>query len=374
MIPYLSDADIQSVVAYFDSPDENLELLFLERGARLCYLPQQGLIARVRALRRLIRTEQPDVVHTTLFEADVIGRFASMGQPTTVVSSLVTTSYDPVLLQNSDISRVKLWLVRLIDAWTARYLTTHFHAISVPVKEAAIRSLGLPSQRITVIERGRSAGDLPSAKRRADARRRLRLDDSDDVIVTVGRQEFPKGQRYLVEAMYEVLRRRPQAHLIIAGRNGRQTPILEEIRRRKGLVQRVHFLGYRQDVPDLLACADLFVFPSLYEGLGGAVLEAMAWGLPIVASRIPAIEDVVEEGRNALLVERASVAPLADAMTTLLADREKASRFGRRSREIFEKRFTLDRYAARMVEFYRGLKRCPDPLLVPELKSDARCG
>ena len=115
----------------------------------------------------------------------------------------------------------------------------------------------------------------------------------------------------------------------------------------------IHLLGYREDVPELLAAADLFAFPSLYEGLGGALLEAMAAQLPIVATKLPAIECVVEDGRNALLIERATVAPLATAIVDLLTDREKAGAFGRRSREIFEERFTLDRCGARMVEFYR---------------------
>jgi glycosyltransferase involved in cell wall biosynthesis len=81
----------------------------------------------------------------------------------------------------------------------------------------------------------------------------------------------------------------------------------------------------------------------------------MAMGLPIVASRIPAIEATVEEGRNAMLVERASVAPLASAIVDVLADRDKMRAFGRRSREIFERRFTLDKCAARMVQLYRDL-------------------
>jgi glycosyltransferase involved in cell wall biosynthesis len=87
----------------------------------------------------------------------------------------------------------------------------------------------------------------------------------------------------------------------------------------------------------------------------------MALGLPIVASRIPAIEEVVEEGRNAILVERASVDLLAGAIVDLLEDRDRAGVFGRRSREIFEERFTLDRCTRRMVEFYRQLGRSGDP-------------
>ena len=357
MLPALVRAGIRPTVAFFHRHATNLEEHLRAEGAELCFLPEQGTLGRVRSLRRLIRSRRPDVIHTALFTSDLIGRLASVGQRATVISSLVNTSYDRIRLQNADINPLKLWLVRLLDAWTARYLTTHFHAVSEPVKNAAIESLGLPAERITVVERGRSnrfAG--PSAERRRLMRRRLGLNESDDVIISVGRQEYQKGQRYLVEAMEDLARRRPSAVLLVAGGAGRHTRLLESIQRERGLSQHVRMLGHRDDVPDLLAGADLFVLPSLYEGAAGALLEAMAMGLPIVATRIPAIENIVEDGRNALLVERQAAAPLAAAMATLLADREQAAAFGRRSREIFEERFTLDRSATAMVEFYWRLQ------------------
>jgi glycosyltransferase involved in cell wall biosynthesis len=119
---------------------------------------------------------------------------------------------------------------------------------------------------------------------------------------------------------------------------------------------RIHMLGHRDDIPDILAAADLFVFPSLYEGLGGAVIEAMALGLPIVASDIDAVSEVVEAGRNALLVKPAAPAALAAAMTRVLDDAALRMEFGARSRQIFEKRFTVERSTARMVAFYETVR------------------
>ena len=356
MLPALVRAGITSTVVFFDRHPDSLEDRLRADGAALRFIADKGTAGRVAALRRLIRAERPDIIHTALFKSDLIGRLASIGHSAVVVSSLVNTSYDRIRLQNCDVNPIKLRLVRLIDAWTARHLTTHFHAVSEPVKTAAIETLKLPAERITVVERGRGnrfAG--PSAERRALVRRRLGLNESDEVIITVGRQEYQKGQRYLLEAMEDLGRRRPAVLLLIAGAPGRQTDLLNRIQHERGLNGRVRLLGHRDDVPDLFACADLFVFPSLYEGAAGALLEAMAMGLPIVATRIPTIENAVEEGRNAVLVERATAAPLAQAIAELLADREKAHAFGRRSREIFEERFTLDRCAAGMVEFYGRL-------------------
>jgi glycosyltransferase involved in cell wall biosynthesis len=374
MLPGIVRAGITPIVAFFHRHPDSLEGVLRAQGVSLRFLPARGLVGRVASLRRLIRTERPDVIHTTLFTADLVGRLAAIGQPAVLVSSLVNSGYDPIRLQNKDIQPWKLRVVRALDGWTGRHLTTHFHAVSEPTRQAAVAALGLRPERITVIERGRSDRfAAPTAEQRARARQKFGLADSDEVVVNVGRQEYQKGQRYLLEAMEAVLRSRPRARLLIAGHPGRQSAVLGAIVERSGLRGRVLLLGHRDDVPDLLASADLFAFPSLYEGAAGALLEAMALGLPIVASRIPAIEDATEAGRNALLVERASVEPLAGAIVALLGDRERALAFGRRSREIFQERFTLDRCAARMVDFYRRIARREDPRLTIRADSPVRC-
>ena len=118
------------------------------------------------------------------------------------------------------------------------------------------------------------------------------------------------------------------------------------------LGERIRFLGHRDDVPEILAAADVFAFPSVYEELGGAVIEAMALGLPIVASDIPALREVVEDGRNGLLVKPESSTALAAGLARILDDRALASTFGERSLEIFRQRFTIERSARRMIDLY----------------------
>jgi glycosyltransferase involved in cell wall biosynthesis len=116
---------------------------------------------------------------------------------------------------------------------------------------------------------------------------------------------------------------------------------------------RVRLLGHRDDVADVLAAADLFVFPSLWEGLGGSLIEAMALGLPIVASDVPAIAETVAAGENAVLVPAADGAALADAVLGLLGDDERRAAFGRASRVRYESRFTLARAMDRTASLYR---------------------
>jgi glycosyltransferase involved in cell wall biosynthesis len=133
------------------------------------------------------------------------------------------------------------------------------------------------------------------------------------------------------------------------------SPELKPQVQRLGLEGRVRFLGHRNDVPDLLAAADLLALPSLNEGAAGVVIEAMALGVPVVASDLPSLREVTEDGTSGLLVPVASPDALARAIERLLDDQPLARVLGTRGREIFERRFTLDRSVKRMVGMYRSV-------------------
>jgi glycosyltransferase involved in cell wall biosynthesis len=284
----------------------------------------------------------------------VVGRFAAAGRGRPVLSSLVNVAYAPIRLHDPNVRASRLWAARMIDGWTARHLTTHFHALTEAVKRGAVSSLRIDPERITVIERGRDPERLgePSRKRRAAARAALGLTQDGDVVVTVGRQEFQKGQRHLLEAFARLAAARPEAVLLVAGREGHASADLETFRAGLGVGDRVRLLGHRTDVPEILAAADVFAFPSLYEGFGGAVIEAMALGLPVVASDLPALHEVVEAERTGVLVPPGSAADLASAIGGLLDDPARARAMGERGRATFLERFTVERTTARMVELY----------------------
>jgi glycosyltransferase involved in cell wall biosynthesis len=254
-------------------------------------------------------------------------------------------------------SAARLRIAQSIDGWMARHLTHHLHANSNAVKAAAIRDLGILPERITVIEGGRNPVRLgqPSPERRRQARSNLGFRDEDEILLNVGRQDNAKGQCYLLEATEELARRRPRLFLLVAGRTGDASQNLVRLCQRPGIRGRVHILGDRHDVPDLLAAADLFVFPSVYEGLPNAIIEAMALGLPIVATDIPPHRELLEERRNALLVRPKSSVELTAAIERLLEDRQTALAFGHRSQQIFASRFTLDGCVRRKLELYRAL-------------------
>jgi glycosyltransferase involved in cell wall biosynthesis len=357
LLPGLRARGITPSVICLDGGGE-LEEAVLDAGVEVRRLGGTLAGAAIR-LRGWLRRERPALLHTSLFEADVVGRLASVGTGVPVLCSLVNTTYAPVRLQDPNVRAWRLRAVRRIDASTARHLVAHFHAVSRAVKEAAVSDLGIPPERITVVERGRDPARLgaPSPGRRAAARRALGVGEGEVVLLNVGRQEFQKGQEHLLEAVARLVGRYPGLRLFVAGRQGHATGRLQAAVGRLGLGGTVRFLGHRDDVPELLAAADVFVFPSLYEGLGGALIEAMALALPIVASDLPAIREVVEEGRNAVLVPPASPEALAGAIVSVLEGGHRRQAMGARSREIFEERFTLERSVARMVELYERVAR-----------------
>lgn len=314
-------------------------------------------IGRMRALRQLIQGHRPDLVHTVLFEATIAGRLATaLERSLPVLTSLVNTTYDPGHRATVR-SPAALRAYQAVDMATAG-LTDHFHAVSNAVKRSAIRHLRIPESKISVIPRGRSISltQLRTPETIRTARRRLGIYGGQPVIVTVGRQEPQKGQIYLLRAFHEALKEIPDARLYIVGREGNSSKQLKQEAKLLGLpADQIAFVGHRQDVSDYLRAADIFAFPSVYEGLGGALIEALAAGIPSVVSDIPALSEVTDSGKAAVLVPPGNTTKLATAIAQLLADRDLQGRLVQEGRRIFLSRYTLDKYADRMAALYRDV-------------------
>ena len=158
LVPALMQSGTDVSISYMVQRATDDEAELERAGARLHRVTQPRLVGRVRAIRRVIALERPDIVHTSLYEADIAGRLAAWQAPggsPIVLSSIVNTSYDPARLGDPNVLAWKLRAVRLADAWTARHLTNHFHAVSRAVKDAAVQALGIDPNRVTVVERGR---------------------------------------------------------------------------------------------------------------------------------------------------------------------------------------------------------------------------
>ncbi|MDR7519624.1 MAG: glycosyltransferase [Armatimonadota bacterium] len=294
-------------------------------------------------LHRAVKRVRPQVLHTVLYRPTVVGRLVGYLTGTPVITTLVNTAYEPEwYLDNPRLSPWKVRLVRVADRVTARWWGSRYVAITESVKASAIRQLGLPPEAIAVVPRG-IAFDGQASGQSADVtavRAALGWPNAYPLVLNIGRLVPQKGQQYAICAMPAVLSRFPSARLMIAG-EGPMRPTLEAIIRREGLEDRVALLGDRWDAAALLAAADIFVFPSLFEGLGNAVLEAMAAGKPCVLSRIPALREITGDGQVALLTDIRSPADLAAALVRLAEDRALAVRLGAAAREWVRTHYDL---------------------------------
>ena len=185
-------------------------------------------------------------------------------------------------------------------------------------------------------------------------RRELGLPEGSMVIGLVGRLDhWGKGHKELFEAMASLKEHYPLHALIVGG--GRRIDEVKALAASLGLADVVHFLGPRPDVPDLLHAMDIFVLPSYSEGLSLALLEAMAAGLPVIATAVGGTPEVVTDGGNGLLIPPRDAAALAAALERLLGDPDFARRLGANARDHVREHYSLDRLGREINEIYGEL-------------------
>jgi glycosyltransferase involved in cell wall biosynthesis len=219
---------------------------------------------------------------------------------------------------------------RLAAACTGRYI-----AVSKGVARRLRERCSIPEEKIRLVYNGIDAERRP---RHGTAGLRAQLAGHPDrpIVLTVARLDPQKGHRYLLAAATEV----PEAVFALVGEGGERVA-LENQARTLGVAERVRFLGHRDDVPELLAACDLFVLPSLYEGLPLSVLEAMAAAKPVVATAIDGTTEAVVHEVTGILVPPADPGRLADAIRGLLTDVPLATGMGQHGRTRVSREFSL---------------------------------
>jgi glycosyltransferase involved in cell wall biosynthesis len=301
-----------------------------------------GLVELVRVFRR----ERPDILHASSSKAGVLGRLAARlaGVPIRIftVHGWAFSAYSGFK------GRLYYWGDRLVEP-----LTTVTICVSEGERKAGIAAGTCDRERTVVIP---NAVDVTRAPRASLERREPR-------IIAVGRLKAPKDFLTLVRAVSALPEGSSEA--LIVG-EGPDRPRLEEEIRSLGLGERVRLLGERHDVPELLADADVFVLSSSSEGLPVSVLEAMAAGLPVVASRVGGVAELVVDGETGILVRPGDASALAAALSSLIADPAERRRLGAAGRARAEERFDLEPFRRAHVELYsRELARRGLPVPAP---------
>ncbi|MFH1023939.1 MAG: glycosyltransferase [Planctomycetota bacterium] len=300
---------------------------------RVCY----------RRLRELMARRRPDIVHTWLFTANTYGRMAAAAEG---VRGILASE-----------RAVDTWKTSL-HRWIDRRLAARSQAILVnsqAVERFLVDGEGIPAGKIVRILNGVEAGRFHvDFSEVAQTRHLLGIEGPRPVLMTTARLVPEKGLERLLEITARLRREFPTIAVIVAGEGWMRKTLIRHIRRR-GLERSVILLGARRDIPALLGVADVYVSTSLSEGLPNAVLEAMAAGVPVVASAVGGTPEVIRDGENGCLLEVDDINGYIQCIRLLLHDPDARKRLARTARRDVEGPFSMECMVAQHQELYSAI-------------------
>lgn len=327
------DKDKYNIMVGYMKGEGNLVEDFREAGVKVFNLKMRTRVD-VRAvirLYRLLKKENIKIIHTHLIQADICGFLAGKGAGVPVI---ISTKHGPNEFRKR--FSIPVWLDGIFGNHSDRIF-----AVSQAVKDFLMEWEKISKDKFTVINNGIDLEefnidiDIPRKKEE------LGLSLSSKVVGSVGRLDECKGYMFFLKAMPKILEHVPEARFIFVG-EGPLRSKLEKMSRELKVEQNIIFLGVRRDIPEILSAMDLFVLPSIVEGFGIVLLEAMAMGKPVIASRVGGIPEIVKDGVTGILVEPASPSDLASSIVKLLKDPLEAKRIGEAGREEVKRRFTAE--------------------------------
>jgi len=292
-------------------------------------------------LHRIIRTFAPDIVHTHLQAPNLYGRLVALASGVPII---VASEHNVYSAKARRYIRLEQFLARR---------TTALVAVTEEVRGFLSAQLGISATRIQTIENGIAPASA-STEGVAELRRRLAIAPGRLVLATVASLTSKKGHTFLLDAMARLPERGIDCELVLAG-DGPERAALEARAASLGIADRVHFLGVVRQVADVLALCDVFVLPSIVEGLPLALLEAMAAGKPVVATAVGGVPDAVSAGINGVLVAPGAPDALAEALECICLRSDLRQTFGDRGRVTVLDRFTEDRHLAALSGLYESL-------------------
>ena len=350
LLPALATRCEVVVGAYGDGPlrgaarDVGVRFVAL-RHVRRALHPGRDLLGLFE-LMALIRRERPDLVHVNSSKAGVLGRLAALVMRVPV--RVFTVHGWAFKAHTGQTSRLYRWADRLMGPLTSATI-----CVSETERAAGLAAHTCVAQRTVVIPNAVDVGAAPGA----------RHDGDPPQVVTVGRLAAPKDALTLLRAL-SALAPIPFSALLVG--DGPDRAEVEAEIRALGLEDTVALAGSRSDVPSLLAAADVFVLSSRSEGAPFSILEAMAAGLPVVASDVGGVGELVVDGETGLLVPPADPVGLAEALRRVLLDAALRRRFGAAGRARAAERFDLRALRRAHLELYaRELARCGVPVRMP---------
>ncbi len=316
-------------------------------GVKVIVIPKRpGLIGRLGFLRNLgnlIREIDPDIVHTWLRSANFWGRIAcllSKKKRRIIASVRNVGEIDKKILE----TLAERLLAKKIDV----IITNTFAARNYML------SYKIPEKKIRVIHNGIDPELYDFSATKEEIRKQLSIPEHKALIGTIGRMMPQKNHVMFVEVAREILRKRNDVHFVLVG-DGELRHNIEALISKYGLCELFTLTGQRDDIPQLLRAFDIFILTSLWEGLPNVIMEAMCARLPVVATDVGGVSELINHGENGFLVPPDDACAMFDAVNRLIDDEELRIKFGHAGRGKIEKRFSLDQICEATSRIYDEL-------------------
>jgi len=346
---------VYDLVTHLDSNQFRQDVLCLYRTGELAQLLQTSQVSvQVLGMERhmgwqgwwnvyqVLRGLKADVVHAHLPEACWYGLPAAWAARVPVRIAHLQNCHWQWTMK-----------LRLLDMAASAFATKAV-ACSASVQRFYHERLRYSDNKLKVIHNSVDLERFQTLPTRQESRHVLGLPQNAPILTCVASLTPQKGHRYLLEAMPKVRAAFPETLLLLVG-DGELRETLERVAEGAQLTRAVRFLGRRTDIARLLAASDLFVLPSLWEGLPLALLEAAVVGVPAVASQVDGIPEVIKNGVTGILVSPANSEPLAEAILTLLWHPERRLEMGRQARQYVAEQFSIGKIARDMELLYAEL-------------------
>ena len=349
LLPALRERGIDARLLVMIEPDRPMDDFFAEaaeRGIPAEAIPVHGNtdIVLINRIRNKLLEFKPDILHTHLIHADTFGMPAGK---LAGVPHLITTRHNDDNFRSQPVVKLASGVM-----WSG------FKAcicISQAVKDFVQRVEHAPAEKLFLVRYGieHKRTDPEAFKvARKNLREMLELPENAQLIGMACRLVEQKGIPYALEAMALLVPNYPNAHLLIAG-DGELSYELKYKAADLNIADNVQFLGWRSDVPQIMMGLDIFLIPSLWEGFGLVALEAMSKRLPVIASRVSALPEVVAEGETGLLIPPKDPESIVSAISLLLDDHALAAHMGLVAEDRVEQAFSVARMAEETIAVYR---------------------
>lgn len=299
------------------------------RGVRTYVIPTHGMFDWRWMLRfkRLLKDEHVDLIHAHEFDANVQGTFVATLSGIPLVATVHGKNYFWEKLRR-----------RLAYRWVSRRAT--MVTVSENLKHFVVEKVGIDPGQVKVVYNGVDVLPQIDPFDIGKCKEDLGLPSGNQIVGVVGNLYPVKGHQYLIASIPAVLAKCPNTTFVFAGR-GQLEAELKSQAFQLGVNEQIRFLGLRQDIPRILSMLDVFVLPSLSEGLSMAILEAMVAGKPVIATDVGGNPELVEDGETGYLVPSQNSQALADRLITMLTNSARALQFGETGQRRAQGRFSL---------------------------------